>query len=312
MIGRALVARLQRSGLKVRAHGRSQEVLQKLFPGDEIEKAVCDLTTMKPQDAERLCQNCTVIVHCAALVHQADAAEELYESCNIRPTAMLAHAAAKCAVEQFIFLSSSSVYGNCETQMVDENTILKDDTLYAASKIASENYLSNCPCPATVVIRPALVFGEGDRGNMLSLIRQVLSGKYFIIGQGAAMKSLIFAEDLAAAISLVISNPEDGFYIYNVANPAPVSIRRLSEAILISAQKEVKLKSLSPGLVDFASKLAKIFLGKNSPLSQDRLAKLSRHNSISSKVFQSKFNFKAQFDLESALKKEIAWAKSEN
>src|SRR6266853_6460733 len=90
MVGRAVVYRLLSDGVSVRAHGRSKSALEKLFPRDvdahshadavtikwgnryssekrttrqSLEPVVCDLSTMTPGEAERLCEGCSAIVH---------------------------------------------------------------------------------------------------------------------------------------------------------------------------------------------------------------------------------------------------------
>lgn len=330
MIGRALVDCLAREGFKVRAHGRRRPELDKLFTQttqvtepakapeaagalqDNVELAVADFSSLTADEALRLCQGCTAIVHAAGLVHQPSAGASLYETINVQATIVLAEAARTCGVRQFIFLSSSSVYGNRATSMVDESSTLQGDTPYAASKLQCEEYLRlQPPCASTVILRPALVFGEGDRGNMASLIRQVASGKYFLVGSASARKSLIYAADLANAVLQVIKNPHDRLELYNIANPEPVSVRELSESILIASGKKPVLPSLPPFLVLLAAQAANLILRDRSPLSADRLAKLCRENSVSVSAFQKSYAFQPRFELLSALAREIAWLEQE-
>lgn len=319
MIGRALVNCLLKEGLTVRAHGRSKEELERLFPIESapgvkviLEHAVCDFAKMTEDDAKILTNGCSVVVHNAGLVHQANAEASLYFALNLYPTEKLCDAASEAGIKQFIFMSSSSVYGNRATEMIEESSALQGDTLYAASKISCENYLrSSMPAPSTVLIRPSLVFGEGDRGNMLSLIRQVLSGKYFLIGEGSASKSLIYAADLADAILALIKSPRDSLAVYNIANPDPVSVKQLSQAILDAGGSTSLLRSVPAPLISIAAGMANLILGSRSPLSADRLAKLTRNNSVSVASFQKDYGFKNQFDLSKALQIEIDWARRE-
>jgi len=325
MIGRTLVTRLMAEGYKVRAHARSTMELENLFPSkiskippvthqnspeQELERCVADISTMTEDDALSMCRGCSVIVHTAGLVHQPGANDELYASTNVRATQLLAEAASACGVEQFIFLSSTSVYGNRATNMSVETDELRRDTPYGTSKIESEEMLrANPPAPSTVILRPSLVFGQGDRGNMLSLIRQVSSGKYFLVGSGSAQKSLIYARDLANAIILLIKSRKQQFELFNIANPEPVTVKQLSEAILAAAGKEPKLLSLPPWFISFVALIANMLLGRRSPLSPDRLAKLTRDNSVSVKAFVDAYGFKPEFELQSALANEIEWMK---
>ncbi len=313
MIGRAVVNCLLARNIPVRAHARSQAVLDQLFQQHKnsgLDFLCCDFETIDEDSARTMLAGCNGIVHAAGLVHRPDAAASLYESLNVRATKALADAGRTMDLQSFVFLSSSSVYGNRETRMVDEQFGLLADTDYAASKIECENYLQKGKSPAasTVIIRPSLVFGEGDRGNMIALIKQILSGKYFFVGEGSAAKSLIYANDLANAITLLIEKPVNGIKIYNISNPEPMSVKGLSEAILKASGKSRKIPALPESLVGLLSHASELVLGKRSPLSAERLSKLTRHNSISSKAFFESGGAFSVTDLEAALRAEIEWA----
>ena len=313
MIGRAVVARLLADGFEVRATGRSAESLDKTCSdSSKLRTAVADFEYLDKEAARKLTDGCTAIVHCAGLVHQPKANNALYDRLNVEASKLLARAAKENELQQFIFLSSSSVYGNRSTEMIAESAELHGDTPYAASKIATERDLqSTPPAPSTVILRPSLVFGTGDRGNMLSLIRQVLSGKYFIVGDGNASKSLIFANDLAAAISTLLKKPTQGCAVFNIANQDPVTVKQLSEAILKADEKDPAVPSVAPWFIQTAATAANLILGSRSPLSADRLAKLTRNNSVSTTAFHSQFPFK-ETDLRTALQQEITWARKSN
>lgn len=316
MIGRAIALKLLSQGLAVKVHGRSRPALEIIYPLNSydpslIEYAVADFASLDEYEAAQLCKGCSKVIHCAGLVHLSESDESLYEKYNVEASRLLAEASKAARVEQFIFFSSSSVYGNRETSMIAETDATDPDTPYAKSKKITEEYLQNSPpAPSTIVLRPSLAFGRGDRGNMLPLIRQIISGKYFLIGDGNAEKSMIFSDDLAEALYMVTSNPPGGFSIFNIANPRPTSMKELSEAVLQAANKSVKLISIPAWLIQLCAAMANAALGKRSPLSADRLAKLTRNNSISVEKFRKQFSFEQVTKLSDALKAEIEWAKS--
>lgn len=335
MIGRALLRRFFKMGFSVRAQGRNRQALERLLSnmpgqmplvaatagGGASEKSTAplldlvesDFATLSQSEAEALCRGCSVVVHVAGLVHNAKAEAKDYELLNVRATELLADAARCSRVSKFVFFSSSSVYGNRATKMIAETAELHADTPYAASKIRSEELLrANPPAASTVVVRPALVFGEGDRGNMLPLMRQVLSGKYFLIGTGEAEKSLIFADDLAAIVAGLVETELSGFHIFNAAYENPVTVKELSEAILQAAGRRGQLLSVPESLVNMAAQAANSILGQRSPLSPDRLAKLTRDNSISLLELKKIMTLSPQLSLKDSLAVELAWARRES
>jgi GlcNAc-P-P-Und epimerase len=317
MIGRALVRHLLLAGYDVRAHARRLQRLDGLFedieteaksPAARLEEIEADLSTLSEPDAEKLCRGCSAVVHTAGIVHQPQAPDGLYQASNIQASKTLARAAASCRVEHFIFLSSSSVYGNRATTMVSEDSPLCGDTPYSASKIATEEYLQQePPVRSTTILRPALVFGEGDRGNMIALIRQIAGGRYFIVGEGSARKSLIYASDLALAVALLLKAPRSGLQLFNMANPEPVSVKELSETIFSLSGRKGRLSALPAGLVQAAASAANCLLKEKSPLSPERLSKLTRDNSISTAAFTRAYGFHPEYDLRRALGREIDW-----
>lgn len=335
MIGRAVVCLLLNEGFSVRAHGRSRQALEQLFQNGvstqdaisqhlssfnnneeknpSLEYVLCDFSAMTLDRAEQLCKGCSAIVHAAALVHRPETDPHLYEISNIRATKLLSLAAARTGVNQFIFLSSSSVYGNRATDMIDEDAPVMADDAYAASKISSEMDLRDSPpAPSTVVLRPALVFGEGDRGNMLALIKQIISRRYFIIGDGSASKSLIYSRDLAEAIKLVIQTKHRGYSVFNIANPKPVTIKELSDTILSANGIHHTIPSVPGVMVKAAATPLGYLFGERSPLRSDRLLKLTRNNSVSSAGFLGRFDFTPAYDLKGAIANEISWAQTKN
>lgn len=315
LIGRAIVRNFVQQGHHVKALIRSKENMYTVENSESGKLSFweADLMNLTEPAARQACEGASALIHCAGLVHQPNASVDLYPLLNEKPTELLARAAQAENVSQFVFLSSSSVYGNKETNMIHEDAPCIPDTPYASSKINCEQILrENPPSKSTVIVRPSMVFGEGDRGNMLSLIRQILSGRYFLISQGTAQKNLIFADDFAHAMHLLLEQKAVGMHTYNVANPEPVSMHDLSMAISGAAGKTGSIPSLPGALLRPVGALANAILGSKSPLTADRLDKLTRTNSISIERFCRDYAFTPQWSLKDALAKEIAWAKSAN
>ena len=65
-----------------------------------------------------------------------------------------------------------------------------------------------------IIIRPTVVFGEQNRGNVYNLLRQIESGQFVMVGRGENRKSMAYVENLSAFIEYSISF-EPGVHIYN-------------------------------------------------------------------------------------------------
>jgi nucleoside-diphosphate-sugar epimerase len=314
LIGRALAARALREGRDVRLQGRSADkVAQALYSlnvKEDLQVVELDLQSGDQSQFDRLMNGASTVVHSAGLVHQADAPAALYESLNFRATQMVAAAAKRAKVDCFVFLSTSAVYGNGPFTDVDEYSTLHADTPYAVSKLRSEEWLKeNPPAPKTIILRPSLVFGEGDRGNLLSLIKQIHKGLYFHIGGNNAHKSLIYAGDVAQAIDRSAAQLGPGYHILNVANPRTVDVVELSNVIAVSLGKAPP-PTVPEAIVRAGAMLGGTILGDKSPLTVKKMTKLMTTTTCSVKRLVSATGFVPAFPLDEAIRAEVQWARS--
>ena len=285
MIGRAVAARLAAAGAAQRLHRRSE------LDFDRAEQYACDA----------LVRGCDAIVHCAALVHHPSAAPDLFDRLNVRPTRMLADAAARLGARTFVFLSTVGVYGPGPFEFVREDAELKPATPYALSKVRCEEILAAASAiPHRVVLRPALVFGEGDRGNLLALIRLIDKGLYCHIAGNRASKSLICASDLAAIVERCLSSLPPGCHVFNAANTRPVQVTELAN-LIASCLGRTRPRSL-PGLVVQAGAA---LLGK-----RDAVRTLSTTTTCSIERLASAIGSLSITSIGEALATEIRWARS--
>lgn len=308
MIGQALVDNFQHADNSLRIQVRNRRQIASAA-GVEIQEL--DFSNASAQDFARLVNGCKTVIHTAGLVHKPEAGYNEYELLNVRSTQQLAEAALAAGVETFVFLSTIAVYGSGTLDNVDETSPARPDTPYAVSKHKSELWLNSFKgFKKTIVIRPALVFGEGDRGNMIKLIKQIKSGRYFHISPNTACKSLIYAKDLARAIEMSISKTPNGFHIYNAANPQPVSVKHLGDNISLCLKRKSKIPTLPSSLVRMGAKLSEKMLKHKSPIRLEQVDKLSCTTSCSTAKLAAQTSFTPQHSLEQALRAEIAWAKS--
>jgi len=318
LIGRAVAERLLQNAnndlkLQVRGASNARAVVGDSLDLTKLRLEEADFTRVGDREMRLLSKGADIIVHAAGLVHQPDAPYQEYEVINVRATQLLAEAAVVNKVKTLIFLSSSAVYGPGPFDRISEEGPLKAVTPYAVSKMTSENFLQTIQgIPKIVILRPSLVFGEGDRGNLLSLMRNIKSNKYKHIGSADTAKSVIYSKDLAEAIYLCINNLPDGFHIFNVANPEPMPVRQLADSIakcLRDSGLDVKkIASVPEGVFRIGVKAAELFMQDKAPISMDQVNKLTTTTTTNIGKLVAQTGFQPKTSLESALQKEIAWA----
>jgi len=314
MIGRQVAAAVQGQNVgQLRALVRDR-VEARDKAGDTFDFAITefhqnDFERMLEQDHRELTRGCNIVIHAAGLAHKPDAPYQEYEVANVRATQALAEACAANRVETFVFLSSSAVYGPGPFSNVPETAPLRAKTPYAVSKAASEQFLSMLQgIPRVIILRPSLVFGEGDRGNLIKMIQEVKTQRYKHIGAADAAKSLIYAKDLARAVLLCVSRVPEGYHVFNVANPQPVSVHDLAEEIAKALDMEKKIQTVPAGLLKFGVKMAETFMPGKAPVTSEQLEKLMTETTCSIAKLVQTTGFKPRMSLNSALKAEINWA----
>jgi nucleoside-diphosphate-sugar epimerase len=160
----------------------------------------------------------SVIVNLAA-EHRDDVRPlSLYDEVNVGGANNICTVAREKGVQTIIFTSSVAVYGFAPIG-TDESGIISPFNDYGRTKYEAERvfkaWQAEAPEERTlVIIRPTVVFGEQNRGNVYNLLRQIASGKFFMVGHGANRKSMAYVENVAAFIEFSLSF-KPGVHIYN-------------------------------------------------------------------------------------------------
>lgn len=313
MIGRQICAAVQATGhgvvrAQVRDRTEAREKVAGVFDFALAELTQSDFTMMLEQDHRELTKGCHTVIHTAGLVHNPNAPYQEYEVVNVRATQQLAEACVANQVKTLIFFSSSAVYGEGPFSNIDESAPLRAKSPYAVSKATSETFLQGLQgrIPRIIILRPSLVFGEGDRGNLLKMIREIKSQRYKHIGKGETGKSVIYVKDLARALLLCLDKVPEGYHVFNVANPTPVTVHDLAEEIAKALELDKKIQTVPAGLLKFGVKAAELF-GK-SPVSSEQVEKLTTETTCSVEKLTQATGFRPRTALNRAIKSEITWA----
>lgn len=140
------------------------------------------------------------------------------------PTAAVLRSLEGAAVRRFVYLGSTSVYGDRGDATVDEDTPCEPTSPAGIRRLAVERLLQERGVPAVVLRIPAIYGppapggGEGRDG----IVGRIRAGTYHVIGDGAGLGNRIHVQDLAAAIVAAAERAQAGrAYVVCDDLPAP-------------------------------------------------------------------------------------------
>lgn len=228
-------------------------------------------------EVPELPQRYDVVLHACGKAHVVPKTEEeiqQFYDINYQGTINLCKGLEKTGVpKSLIFISTASVYGVDQCEMLTEEAPLAAETPYGKSKVMAEQFLQNWCNEQNVILtilRPSLMAGKNAPGNLGAMVNGIKKGYYVNIAGGKARKSLMMAEDIANLVVLA----EDKGGIYNVCDDVHPSYKELSDVIAKQLGKR------SPISIPYwiAWCLAKIgdCLGKKAPFNSYRLEKLTK------------------------------------
>jgi nucleoside-diphosphate-sugar epimerase len=159
-----------------------------------------------------------VIVNLAA-EHRDDVRPlSLYDDVNIGGAKNICKVAREKNVKTIVFTSSVAVYGFAPVGTYEVGQIAPFNdygrTKYEAEQVFKAWQAEIAEERTLVIIRPTVVFGEKNRGNVYNLLRQIASGKFVMVGSGENRKSMAYVENVAAFIEYSMSF-KPGVHIYN-------------------------------------------------------------------------------------------------
>lgn len=190
-----------------------------------------------------------VVVHLAGIAHQ-QAGKQDYDQVNVAATLSLAQRAAEAGVRCFIFLSSVKAMGAVASEQPRDEASCSDlRTPYGDSKLEAElslqEHFSNSAM-SVVILRPALVFGHGAKGNLQRLAGAIEWGlpRPPAVGE----RSMLALTDLIELICTLVDQPAEGFNTWIVCGNDVYSTRQVYDALRQKKGRGVGAAWLPPAL----------------------------------------------------------------
>lgn len=163
----------------------------------------------------------SVVFHVAGIAHSDNGKltaeqEALYKNVNFTLAVETAKKAKADGVKQFVFMSSAIVYG--ASAPVGKKKVIKAETepspanYYGESKLQAEKGIAALETETfrTVILRPPMIYGKGCKGNYRAL--EKFAGKLHFFPYVANERSMLYVDNLAAFVKLMIDKNESGVF----------------------------------------------------------------------------------------------------
>jgi nucleoside-diphosphate-sugar epimerase len=189
------------------------------------------------------------VVHLAGLAHRIGAEEEkakgAFYQVNTEGSRRLLTAIAQQPIPgRFVFISSIKVYGSFTPNVLTEQTACRPDTEYGDSKLQAERLVATLLDSVKVdwcVVRPCLVYGPGNLGNMARLIKLVRLGFPAPFGAIQNQKSFIYVGNLVDAIQYCLTHDTVSRSTYLLSDGRIVSTAELFRMLAEAASRKPRL-----------------------------------------------------------------------
>jgi len=233
-------------------------------------------------------KGCDVIYNLAAEHKDNVTPVSLYDDVNVDGAVNVCKVSEKLGIKKLIFTSSVAVYGFAPVN-TDETGVFNPFNDYGRTKMLAEavfrEWLSKEKTRSLTIIRPTVVFGERNRGNVYNLLRQMASGKFMMVGNGRNMKSMAYVENVASFLEHSLSL-KSGEHLFNYIDKPDMSMNDLVKDVNMILDKTQFLKIKLPyvagymgGMVfDILSKVT----GKEFPISAIRIKKFCKNTQFAS------------------------------
>ena len=184
-------------------------------------------------------QKVDVIIHLAAKAGVRPSINDplSYQCTNILGTQMLLDFAKETAVKQFVFASSSSVYGVNENLPWNEEQKLLPISPYAMTKLSGEmagHVFSSLYGIRFIALRFFTVYGPSQRPDLAihKFVKSILKDEPITMyGDGSTSRDYTYVDDIVQGVLSAINYDQSNFEIINLGNSDAVSLKDLIKNI---------------------------------------------------------------------------------
>lgn len=219
-----------------------------------------------------------VVVNLAA-VHRDDVRDKSeYVRTNVDGAENLAKVCSEKNIRKIVFTSSVAVYGFADSP-TDEAGAINPFNEYGKTKYQAEEKLRAwhfLEHNNLIIVRPTVIFGEGNRGNVYNLLKQIASGKFVMVGTGTNRKSMAYIGNVVAFLEKCIESNRQ-YAVFNYVDTPDLDmntlVRQVRKVLKGKDNVGLRLPHWVGIILGYAADGFTSLTGKKLPLSSIRVRK---------------------------------------
>lgn len=214
------------------------------------------------------------IIHLAGKAHDTKnkSAAEVYFQVNTELTKKIYDYYLSSSAKKFIFFSTAKAAADRVEGVLTEDVIPTPVGPYGESKIKAEEYILSKPTDKTTyILRPCMIHGPGNKGNLNLLYGVVKKGIPWPLGAFENKRTFTSIENLCFIIKGLLTKDVDSG-IYNINDDEAVSTNELIDIICSAVGKKARIWRIPRGLMETTAKIGGWL---HLPLNPERLQKLT-------------------------------------
>jgi len=158
------------------------------------------------------------------------------------------------------------------------------DTPYAQSKRAAEKFLDG----RAIVLRPAMIHGPGNKGNLNLLWNLARRGFPWPLAAFENQRSFTSVENVCAVVEALAARGENG--VWPIADDETLSTNRIIELMAEACGRPARLWHLPRGLMTVCARIGDVL---HLPLNTERLAKLTENSQVDNAALKAQLGWAA-------------------
>jgi nucleoside-diphosphate-sugar epimerase len=240
-------------------------------------------------------KSASVVINLAAEHRDDVMPKSLYDDVNVEGSRNICDFCRAHKISTIIFTSSVAVYGFAP-EGTDESGAINYFNDYGRTKhlaecVYREWYEEDTETRNLVIVRPTVIFGEGNRGNVYNLLKQIASGKFMMFGNGKNRKSMAYVQNIAEFLNF--STSLRGYCLYNYIDKPDLDMNTLIATVRSTLFNKdnvgLRLPAFLGYFAGYGFDLLAFVLRRNLPISSIRVKKFMVTTAFTTNVHKSGF-----------------------